>query len=103
MLRGLLGVLGYAPIPSDAMVTPVTFTVRRRKLKGFLAECAMQESGTRELSGEWIVGRNLWKRMQAEWRSSRKGSAVFNPGSSRGSMQRERKDRVILYIHGGTC
>lgn len=99
-LRGLLNVLGYVPIPSDAMVTPVTFRVPKRKLKGFLAECSATEDGTRELAGEWVVGRHLWRRLQAEWRASRGEIRKNSTGSFKGYSM-DRKDRVILYIHGG--
>lgn len=79
---------GLVPLPSDALVTPVTFRVKKRHLRGLLAEFDVLESGTRELSGEWIVGRRTWQRLQAEWKAAHPGSA-------------KRKERVILYIHGG--
>ncbi|KAF8346984.1 Alpha/Beta hydrolase protein [Amanita rubescens] len=66
-IRMLMSVGGLAPMPSDALVTP-------RQLRGLLAEFDALESGTRELSGEWIL----------PIRASAK-----------------RKERVILYIHGG--
>ncbi|KLO20071.1 lipase/ esterase [Schizopora paradoxa] len=100
MLRGILNVLGYVPIPSNAMVTPVTFRVPKRKLRGFLAECSSAEDGTRELAGEWVVGRHLWRRLQAEWRASR-GEIRKNSVASIKSHSMDHKDRVILYIHGG--
>lgn len=83
-----MSVGGLAPMPSDALVTPVTFRVKKRQLRGLLAEFDALESGTRELSGEWIVGRRTWQRLQAEWKAAHPGSA-------------KRKERVILYIHGG--
>ena len=100
MLRGLLNILGYVPIPSNAMVTPVTFRVPKRKLRGFLAECSAAEDGTRELAGEWVVGRHLWRRLQAEWRASR-GEIRKHSAVSLKSPSMDHKDRVILYIHGG--
>lgn len=102
MLRGLLNVLGYVPIPSNAMVTPVTFRVRKRKLRGFLADCSTAEDGKRELAGEWVVGRHLWRRLQAEWRASRGEIRKSSVASLKGHSV-DHKDRVILYIHGGMC
>lgn len=79
------------------MVTPVTFPVRKRRLRGILSELDSLEDGTRELSGEWVVGRKLWRQLQAEWKASR-GS---NDGKVSSPDGPKRKDRVILYIHGG--
>ena len=84
---------GLVPLPSDALVTPVTFRVRKRHLRGLLAEFDVLETGKRELSGEWIVGRRTWQRLQAEWKAA-------DPDSALGGRQK-RKERVILYIHGG--
>lgn len=73
------------PTPKDGLITPVTFKVKKRGLKGFLKESDEKEDGNRELSGEWVVGKNTWRRLQSEWRN----------GKQKG------KERVILYIHGG--
>lgn len=75
----------FLPVPKDGLITPVTFRVKRRGLKGFLAEADAAEDGKRELTGEWVVGKQTWRRLQAEWRN----------GKSKGT------ERVILYIHGG--
>ncbi|EPQ60247.1 alpha/beta-hydrolase [Gloeophyllum trabeum ATCC 11539] len=99
-IRMLMSIGGLAPLPSDALVTPVTFRVKKRKLRGILAEYDEAEDGTRELSGEWVVGKKLWKRLQAEWKLSRKkssGSTSSEPDLN----QPKRKERVILYLHGG--
>lgn len=40
---------GLVPLPSDALVTPVTFRVTRRNLRGILVECDAAETGEREL------------------------------------------------------
>jgi len=48
------------------------------------------ETGLRELSGEWVVGRNTWQRLQSECKTSTHTS------------ERSGSERVILYIHGGT-
>ncbi len=51
----ILGLGGLVPLPPDALVTPVTFRVRKRELRGILAEFDELEDATRELSGEWVV------------------------------------------------
>ncbi|KAL5535649.1 hypothetical protein ACEPAF_3743 [Sanghuangporus sanghuang] len=96
-LRRLINISGYTPLPSDAMVTPVTFPVRKRNLRGILSELDRAEDGTRELSGEWVVGRKLWKQLQAEWKASK----VSSGGKTSSPDAPKRKDRVILYLHGG--
>ena len=80
-----LELLRFLPIPDDGLITPVTFKVKRRNLKGFLKSEDTQETGKRELTGEWIVGKHTWRRLQAEWQSGK----------------RSRTERVILYVHGG--
>lgn len=90
----MIGLGGLVPLPSDALVTPVTFRVRRRQLRGILAGYDAQETGRRELSGEWVVGKKLWQRLQAEWKVARTGPV--------GVMSRQgSKEHVILYVHGG--
>lgn len=74
-LRLLMSIGGLVPVPSDAIVTPVTFRVRRRHLRGILAGFDAVEDGSRELSGEWIVGKRTWQRLQHEWKASKKAKA----------------------------
>lgn len=90
-VRMMMSLTGLVPLPSDALVTPVTFRVRKRKLRGILAEYDAREDGSRELSGEWVVGKRLWQRLQAEWKSRQK---LDKP-------RPKQKERVILYLHGG--
>jgi len=100
---------GLVPVPSDALVTPVTFKVKKRHLRGILAELDGKEDGTRELSGEWVVGRKTWQRMQKEWNatktspsSSHKPSGASKAGRTATAKCPKRKELVVLYIHGGT-
>lgn len=87
---------GLVPVPSDALVSPVTFPVRKRKLRGILADFDAAENGKRELSGEWVVGKKTWVRLQSEWRARKEGKPVGAvPGKGK------KKERVILYLHGG--
>ncbi|KAJ7631198.1 Alpha/Beta hydrolase protein [Roridomyces roridus] len=92
-IRMLMGLGGLMPLPSDALVTPLTWRVKRRKLRGILADLDAAETGYRELSGEWVVGRRTWQRLQAEWKLAQQGCPT--PGPQR------KKERVVLYIHGG--
>ncbi len=98
---------GLVPVPSDALVTPVTIRVKRRNLRGILSELDAKEDGTRELSGEWVVGRKTWQRMQKEWKAAKLGSPTPSRSSStdtsvnRPKVVPKRKELVVLYIHGG--
>jgi hypothetical protein len=91
-----LGLGGLVPLPPDALVTPVTFRVRKRELRGILAEFDELEDGTRELSGEWVVTKRLWQRLQAEWKASQSKSRA-DPSTP----PRKHNERIILYFHGG--
>ncbi|KAI0699386.1 Alpha/Beta hydrolase protein [Cerioporus squamosus] len=92
-IRMLMSIGGLVPVPSDALVTPVSFPVRKRQLRGILTEFDAAENGKRELSGEWVVGKRTWRRLQSEWRARKEGK------SGRG--QGKRKERIVLYLHGG--
>lgn len=98
---------GYIPLPSDALVTPVTFRVRKRNLSGILEEFDAAEDGTRELSGEWVVGKRTWLRLQKEWRATRaraspKDRDLAGDKPALLTMQQpQMKERVVLYLHGG--
>ncbi|KAJ7193352.1 Alpha/Beta hydrolase protein [Mycena pura] len=96
-IRMVMSISGLIPLPSDALVTPVTFRVRRRGLRGLLAELDAAETGTRELSGEWVVGRRTWQRLQAEWKSAQQRRAA----SAAPAEPEKKTERVVLYIHGG--
>ena len=91
-----MGLSGLVPIPSDALVTPVTFKVRKRKLRGILQEWDALEDGKRELTGEWVVGRRLWRKLQSEWQRNKAGKEKL-PDHHKNS------ERIIFYVHGGPC
>ncbi|KAK0459045.1 hypothetical protein IW261DRAFT_1429997 [Armillaria novae-zelandiae] len=92
LFMGTMG--GMGPAPPDALVTPVTSHVKKRRLRGILEEFDRQEPGKRELSGEWVVGKRTWNRLQTEWKAAQIGE--------RGSHTFAKKtERVMLYIHGG--
>ncbi|KAG5340918.1 Monoterpene epsilon-lactone hydrolase [Termitomyces sp. T112] len=92
-IRTLMSIGGLVPLPSDALVTPVTFRVKKRNLRGILAEYDATEDGTRELSGEWVVGKKTWQRLQSEWKTAHSDARTPNESKA--------KEQVILYIHGG--
>ncbi|KAJ6575385.1 Alpha/Beta hydrolase protein [Mycena capillaripes] len=96
-IRMAMGLSGLIPLPSDALVTPVTFRVKRRQLRGILADLDAAETGHRELSGEWVVGRRTWQRLQAEWQQRRAAAASATVAPE----PEKKRERVVLYIHGG--
>jgi dihydrofolate reductase len=107
----LMSIGGLVPLPSDALVSPVTFRVRKRNLRGILGVFDAKETGNRELSGEWVVGRKTWQRMQTDWKAANKSDPVLNKPTAtpasidtplEGPTPLKRKERVILYIHGGS-
>ncbi|KAF8215933.1 Alpha/Beta hydrolase protein [Mycena galopus ATCC 62051] len=71
----------------------------RRQLRGILADLDAQETGKRELSGEWVVGRRTWQRLQAEWQQRRAAAAAASPTEK--PIPEKKRERVVLYIHGG--
>ncbi|KAH9081932.1 lipase/ esterase [Lactarius deliciosus] len=92
-IRMFLGIGGLVPLPPDALVTPVTFRVRKRGLRGILAQFDELEDGTRELSGEWTVTKRLWQRLQSEWKRT-----TADPSTPH---RKHHNERIILYLHGG--
>lgn len=84
-LQKLFDLARFIPTSDDGLVTPVTYKVRCRNLRGFLADEDSKEDGRREQTGEWIVGRPVWRRLQSDWQHGK----------------RDGCERVILYIHGG--
>ncbi|TFY78213.1 hypothetical protein EWM64_g5796 [Hericium alpestre] len=96
-IRMLINLGGLVPLPPDALVTPVTFRVRKRNLRGILAACDALEDSSRELSCEWIVNKRLWQRLQGEWKAMHSPHAEYEPPPVR----KHHKDRVIIYLHGG--
>ena len=62
-----------------------------------LAEFDALEDGSRTLYGEWVVGRRTWQRLQTEWHAARTSEKVGGA-----TPLKQKKETVILYIHGGT-
>jgi hypothetical protein len=119
-LRFAMSLGGMIPTPSDALITPVTFRVRKRRLRGFLRKWDELETGKREIQSEWVVGKRLWQRLQREWKGlqqqqQRGGNAAFVTATphvaGRSSFRRTHsshhhhhnkvKERVVLFLHGG--
>lgn len=86
---------GLVPLPSNAMVTPLTFRVRKRGLRGLLAKHDALEDGSRVITGEWVVGKRLWQQLQAEWK------ATHNDKRRKDDREPKSIHRVVLYFHGG--
>jgi len=119
-LRFAMSLGGMIPTPSDALITPVTFRVRKRRLRGFLSKWDELETGKREIQSEWVVGKRLWQRLQREWKGlqqqqQRGGNAAFvtatqhvagrssfrHTHSSHHHHHNKVKERVVLFLHGG--
>ncbi|KIJ54285.1 hypothetical protein M422DRAFT_153656 [Sphaerobolus stellatus SS14] len=92
--RLLFALTGFLPVPPSALVTPVTFRVHKRRLRGILAEYDAKEDGSRELSGEWVISKHLWHRLQAEWKATKEGK-------QKKSQENRSIQRIVLYLHGG--
>ncbi|CAD6886669.1 unnamed protein product [Tilletia caries] len=69
------------PVPKDGLITPVTFRVKTRNLRGFLKDPDAAEDGKRELTGEWVVTKSTWKRLQSEWRTKTGATATATAGA----------------------
>ena len=107
-LRKFLNLGQILPTPRDGVVTPVTFRVKRRGLPGLLKEADESESGTRELTGEWVVSKRIWRKMQQEHYGNHHDrhhqtfpTAQSASSRNHGQPPHTGKDKVILYLHGG--
>ncbi|TXT13416.1 hypothetical protein VHUM_00783 [Vanrija humicola] len=93
LIRRLISITYLIPLPADAVVTPITFLVPKRKAadacRGFLRDLDLEEVGTRELKGEWVVGIDVWKRLKSErrakWHAEMKRRSLPGPSRLRGS------------------
>ncbi|CAH7687214.1 acetyl-hydrolase [Phakopsora pachyrhizi] len=106
-LRKLMDCGQILPIPKDGIITPVSFKVKKHNLKGFLKDLDQDERGDRTLTGEWVVSKKTWKRMQSESLARRsKSQSVengygFNQSPSTSSFPSLGKEKVIFFVHGG--
>ncbi|KIR58330.1 esterase [Cryptococcus bacillisporus CA1873] len=122
LIRRFISLHFLVPLPGDAVVTPITFTVPPRKAeqvaRGFLRDLDVAETGSRQLSGEWVVGTEVWKRLRAEKRARQKkqrASPRYNLSPNEESSKQTKveiepealkqkgkaSERVIYYVHGG--
>ncbi|BEJ01861.1 hypothetical protein CcaverHIS631_0605430 [Cutaneotrichosporon cavernicola] len=91
LVRRLVSITYLIPLPADAVVTPITFLVPKRRgedaCRGFFRDWDWQETGTRELTGEWVVNNDVWKRLKAErrarWNAEMRRRAHYHVGPSR--------------------
>jgi len=79
-------------VPLDALITPVTFRVRPRGLQGILADLDDNESGTRELTGEWVVSKKHWREANSD---GERYIQIDQHG------HRTSTEKVFFYLHGG--
>lgn len=126
LIRRLISLHHLVPLPADAIVTPVTFTVPKRSeqdaARGFLRyahllsssdnrDLDLKETGKRELSGEWVVGKEVWARLKSERRERldkerrrarqrKMGVSIPDDIDSEGEKEAV-PERVIYYVHGG--
>lgn len=122
LIRRFISLHFLVPLPGDAVVTPITFTVPPRKAeqvaRGFLRDLDVAETGGRQLSGEWVVGTEVWKRLRAEKRARQKkqrASPRYNLSPNEENSKQTKieiepealkqkgkaSERVIYYVHGG--
>lgn len=94
-LRSFLDLNSLLPTPKDGIVTPVSFRVKRRNLRGFLKDADRLEDGSREITAEWVINKRLFKVMQEEFKGRSSGRSTSNPSTTSGN------ERIVLYLHGG--
>ncbi|GAA5880004.1 hypothetical protein JCM1840_005287 [Sporobolomyces johnsonii] len=112
-LRSVIELGSLLPTPKDGIVTPISFRVKRRNLRGFLADADAKETGSREITGEWVTNKRLWRKMTREWtlakgreaaggEQRKEGAAVDKAAnaSARGGGD-GKQGMVCLYLHGG--
>ncbi|GAA5833998.1 hypothetical protein JCM11251_003588 [Rhodosporidiobolus azoricus] len=108
-LRSVLELGSLLPTPKDGIVTPISFRVRRRNLRGILAPLDEKEDGSREIHGEWVTNKRLWRKMTREWMTDKGKQHGGGPSGSTGNGSARTKDKectgkdglVCLYLHGG--
>ncbi|GAA6061736.1 hypothetical protein JCM10212_000469 [Sporobolomyces blumeae] len=107
-LRSVVELGSLLPMPKDGIVTPISFRVKRRNLRGFLADADAKEDGTREITGEWVTNKRLWRKMTREWSSSKAKDAREPAGhptakkeQGKGDGGNQHQGMVCLYLHGG--
>ncbi|KAA1095837.1 hypothetical protein PGTUg99_033467 [Puccinia graminis f. sp. tritici] len=110
-LRTLMDFGQILPTPKDGIITPVSFKVKPHKLTGFLKELDQAEKGDRILTGEWVVSKKTWKRMQTESlarrsqnRETAKDYGFAQPTEHLHNSHHQHglgQDKVIYFIHGG--
>ncbi|GAA6021002.1 hypothetical protein JCM11491_005960 [Sporobolomyces phaffii] len=111
-LRSVVELGSLLPMPKDGIVTPISFRVKKRQLRGFLADADSKETGKREISGEWVTNKRLWRKMTREWSISRAREETASSGqratdkstaekSADGKSEDGSQGMVCLYLHGG--
>jgi hypothetical protein len=92
-------------MPKDGIVTPISFRVKKRQLRGFLADADSKETGKREITGEWVTNKRLWRKMTREWSKAKEEKPteekMASGGPSGGKNEDGTQGMVCLYLHGG--
>ncbi|CAB4422991.1 unnamed protein product [Rhizophagus irregularis] len=96
-LRRLINI-PFTFVPSDIIVTPVSFKVLNKGLQGILKNLEEKETGSREISCEWIVPKSLWRKINDDYRLSASCCTHFFIDDDGIKWSNEK---VIMYIHGG--
>jgi hypothetical protein len=97
MLRRFINIT-FTLTPSDIIVTPVSFRVLNKGLRGILKNLEEKETGNREISCEWVVPKSLWRKINEDYHLS---AARYNHFFIDDDGIRWSNEKVIMCIHGG--
>ncbi|GAA5915425.1 alpha/beta hydrolase [Sporobolomyces salmoneus] len=103
-LRAVVELGSLLPMPKDGIVTPISFKVKKRQLRGFLAGADSKENGKREITGEWVTNKRLWRKMTREWSKSKEEKSTQEEKMASTTGKNEgggNEGMVVLYLHGG--
>jgi hypothetical protein len=96
-LRRLINI-PFSLVPSDIIVTPVSFKVLNKGLQGVLKDLEEKETGNREISCEWVVPKSLWRKINDDYRLSASCCTHYFIDDDGIKWSNEK---VIMHIHGG--
>ncbi|CAG8680271.1 15598_t:CDS:2, partial [Acaulospora morrowiae] len=95
--RSFLNIL-FSLVPSDILVTPVSFRVSNKSLPSILRGLEDSENDRREISGEWVVPKDLWRKINDDYflNASIQQHVYVDQNGIKWS-----NEKVVLYLHGG--
>ncbi|RUS22207.1 Alpha/Beta hydrolase protein [Endogone sp. FLAS-F59071] len=94
-------------IPGNAIViTPMSFRVRSCKLRGVLSKMDAEETGRREIDGEWVAEKKVWNKWNDQMRMAKEEQKGERSAFDMGARARQQKkeaseEKIVLYLHGG--